>query len=687
MTNKKNTSINTLIFSSSANECEELASQLKNLGLAIRHEQIANSEKLNEQLKQKIWHLALFSSSMDNFPVKQALSLLKSQRTLLPAIYLANEYTEGKRLDMMRLGLNDCVDRENIDLLSWLIKREQKAVASELEAFEANKQILETSKRNELLLDSSKDAIAYIGEGMHIYTNPTYSERFGYDNDDLSALTIMDLIASSDTQKLKDLFKEQAESAEEVESLIQCKKEDGTEFEAMFIVSSAVYDEEPCLQLLVREVADQTELMEKLKEASSIDQVTGLLNRPAFVKKLTGAVESADETGLDSILYFIEIDGYQNYLSEFGISACDELLDSVAKWLTSQTPDDSSKGRISDSSFAILLSESDSLPSELARLLCQEVKNTSFEIAGQTIKITFSIGTVTTTENQLQAGKFLAQANAICNKVKNDGGDGFKIFNPTLDTLLNEKEKAIYDEFLEAKEAGNIKVLYQPMMPLKGSSNRQYLSFFRYLNEKGELILGDGIFSIFEKLGVDAEIDRLSIKTALKELADKDKNKRLKLFTKLSPGTLVTEDLLEWLLDAIEKAVIETNQVVLCVEADIAQSYLNRVKILSEALAGCDIGLCLNNIGVKDKELVAEVKPNYITLSGDFIDTLKSDGSEKVVSLTNITNQNKIMTVATKLEDASTLALIWPLGIDFAMGNYVSKPLESMNYDFTENDF
>lgn len=687
MTDNKKSSINTLILSSSANECEELASKLKNLGLAIRHQQITNTEKLNEKLKEKVWHLALFMSSLDNVPVQQAIALLKSQKTALPTIYLSSEYTEEKRLNMMRMGVSDCLDRENIDLLSWIIKREQKMVESQLEAFDANKQILETSKRNELLLDSSKDAIAYIAEGMHIYTNPTYSERFGYDSDDLIALTLMDLVTASDTQKLKDLFKKQKDSGEEVEAIINCKREDGTEFESSFIVSSAVYDEEPCMQLLVREIADQTELMEKLKEANSTDPVTGLLNRPALLKKLSQAVTHADETGIDSILYFVSIDGYQNYLTEFGIAACDELLVSVAQWLSNNTPKDSEKGRISDSSFAILLNDSDNLPSELARNLCKEVKNTSFEIAGQTINITFSIGTVTTTENQLKADKFLAQANAICNKVKSDGGDGFKIFNPTLDTLLNEKEKAIYDEFVEAKEAGNVKVLYQPMMPLKGSSNKQYLSFFRYLNKEGQLTLGEGIFDIFEKLGVDAEMDKLSIKTALKELVSKDKDKRLKLFAKLSPGTLVTEDLLEWLLDAIEKAVIETNQVVLCIEAEVAHSYLNRVKVLREALSDCDIGLCINNVSKTDKELISSVKPNYITLSGDFIDIIKSDGSEEVTSLTNITNQNKIMTIVTKLEDASTLALIWPLGIDFAMGNYVSKPLEGMNYDFTENDF
>lgn len=687
MTIKKQTSINTLIFSSSANHCEEISSHLKNLGLAIRHQQIDNSETLSDQINGKLWHLAIFSSELENFPVKQAIPMLTKQKTIIPTIYLAKDFSESKRLDMMRMGLSDCIAYENYDLLAWVIKRDQKMVASQLAEFDANKLVIETSKRNELLLDSSKDAIAYIAEGMHIYTNPTYSERFGYDNDDLGALTVMDMISSDATQNLKALFKKQSETGEEVEAVMQCRRHDDTEFEANFIISSAVYDEEECLQLLVREVADQTELMAKLKEVSSTDQVTGLLNRPALVKKLTQAVAHSEESGIDAILYFLEIDNFQQYQSEFGIAACDELLSGLGQWLNKTCPEQAKKGRINDSSFAVLLTESDSLPSELARKISSEIKDASFEISGQTINITLSIGTVTTTENQLEAGKLLAQAQAVCDKVKADGGDGFKIFNPTLDTLLTEQEKIIYDEFIEAKEANNIRILYQPMMPLKGSSNRQYLSFFRYLNNAGELILGDGIFSIFEKLGIDSEMDRLSIKTALQELAGKDKDKRLKLFSKLSPGTLVTEDLIEWLLDKIEKAEIETNQVVLCIEAETVNSYVNRVILLREALTDCQIGLCINNVGKTHKELLSSVKPNYITLSGDFIETIKTEGTEKVIGLTNAAQQNNIMTIATKLEDASTLAMIWPLGVDFAMGNYVSKPIKNMNYDFTENDF
>lgn len=684
---KTKQSINTIVFSSSANEAEELASQLKNQGLAIRHQLVDNSESLSEALKSKTWQLAVFLEELERLPTPQALSMLKQQKSALPAIFLCQDYSIQKRLEIMKQGLFDCIPDTELELLALIIKRDQRMVSSEIAQITAEKLVSETSKRNELLLDSSKDAIAYIAEGMHIYTNPTYSERFSYDEDDLIALTIMDLVSAEDSQKVKDLFKKQKESGEEVEATIRGLRQDGTDFEANFIVSSAIYDDEECHQLLVREIADDAELLEKLKEVSSIDQITGLLNRPSMLKKMTAALESSSETGIDAILYFISIDNMQDYQNDFGIAACDELLEGVANWLKENTPENSNKARINDSSFSVLLSDSEALPSELARSLCDDIKKASFEVAGQTVNITFSVGTVTTSDSKLEAGKLLAQANAFCNKVRADGGDGFKIFNPAVDSLLSDKEKKIHDEFVAAKEAGNIRAIYQPMMALKGSSNRQYLSFFRYINEKGELTLGDGIFDIFEKLGVDSEIDRLSIKAALSEMAESERDKRLKLFVKLSPGSLVSEDLIEWLLNKVENTVIETNQLVICIEAQVAHSYLNRVQLLSDALKKCNIGLCINSVEIADSSLVEKLKPNYLTLNDNFLEVIKEEGTEKVLTLTNMAAENQIMTIVTKLEDASTLAQIWPLGIDFAMGNYVSKPLRSMNYDFTENDF
>ena len=62
------------------------------------------------------------------------------------------------------------------------IRRELDSLIDRKKLHRLEIQIRDTEHRCELLLDSSKDAIAYISEGMHIYANSSYLQFLGYDD-------------------------------------------------------------------------------------------------------------------------------------------------------------------------------------------------------------------------------------------------------------------------------------------------------------------------------------------------------------------------------------------------------------------------------------------------------------------------------------------------------------------------
>lgn len=680
--------INTLIFSNSVNTSEQVASHLKNQGLAIRHHVIDNSESLKSALDERQWQIALFLNELENLNVQQGLALLSTQALPVSSIMLSDNYNEELRFTMLAKGVKDCIPSSSLDLLTLIVKREQLFIKANSELASANKEVIETSKRNELLLDSSKDAIAYVHEGMHIYTNPAYSERFDYDEDEIIVMSLMDMIAPEDTDKIKALLKKQAQSDEEVSEILKGKKADGTTFEANFILSSAIYDEEHCVQLLVREVADQSELMQKLKEASEVDQISGAMNRPAFMQHFIEAVHKSRETGIDAFLYFIEIDNFVNYRKDFGIAACDELLRGISDWLKSLINNKAAIGRISDSSFAIIVADSDSMPSDLARNITNGIQEQLFQIAGQTIKITLSIGAVTCADNDFEPTKLMVQATGVCHSVQEKGGNDFKIFNPSVDSLLSDTEKSIYDEFVLARESGHITLFYQPMMSLKGSPETMYMCYLRYQDKTGRWVLQPGIFEIFEKLGIDADIDKVTFKHCLKMLMkEKAEGKKTRLFLSLNPNTLLREDLVDWIKSMVTKSTIDPSNLVLTINNKDASSYLKKVQELRASFAEKGIRFCLSGINIGDTELIQEIGPHYITFNGDLLETLKNEGNEKVIPLINAGKHIEAKTIITRLEDASALAQVWPLGIEFAMGNYVSKPLPKLSYDFADSDF
>ncbi|GAA4357565.1 cyclic di-GMP-binding protein FimX [Kangiella marina] len=658
------------------------------MGLPVRHQVVTDSEQLKEATDAKHWQQAIFIDVLDNLPIKQVLSQLKKQPITVPAVMLANEYDEEKRLEFLAQGLKDYIPAKSLDLLTMVVKREQQLVTSLQSLEQANKLVYETNKRNELLLDSSKDAIAYIHEGMHIYTNPTYIKRFGYEEDEVIVMSIMDMISDEDKDKVKALLKRQAQEGTEVSEVLKGKTASGEEFEADFIISSAIYDDEECVQLLVRDIGDQQELMKKLKEVSQIDQVTGALNRPAFMEHFTKSVEAAREAKHNAVLYMIEIDKFTNYRSKFGIADCDVLLKDVATWLRDSCDSSDVIGRISDSSFGLMLSATDKPPTELPKKLLKDVESQLFEVSGQTLKVTFSIGGVPCTDNEVEPSKLLLHATTAAHNLQEQGGNNFQIFNPSIDSLLNDEERKIYEEFSLAREESNMTLFYQPMMSLKGSPNKQYMCYFRYKLKDGSWGLGEDIFPIFEKVGIDADIDRVTIKHALKMLAkDKAENNSNKLYVALSPNSLLRDDLHKWLEKLIGVAGIDSANLVLALKGHTAQTYLKKVIELKASLRKLGVPFCLSGVETDNAELVRSIKPNIVSFAPNFIDTLKEHGADKVQQVIKAAADIEAKTIISNLEDASTLAQIWPLGIDFVMGNYVSKPISKLNYDFADSDF
>lgn len=684
----KQSPINTIIFSSSPNDSEQVASHLKNMGLPIRHQVISDSEQLKDALQTKHWQQALFINELDNLPIKLALKQLRSQPYAVPAVLLSSSYSEEKRFEMIAQGLKDCIPVKSLDLLALLVKREQQLVGSLQSLEQANKIVYETNKRNELLLDSSKDAIAYIHDGMHIYTNPTYIKRFGYEEDEIIVMTIMDIIADDDKDKIKALLKRQAQEGTEVSEVLKGKTASGEEFEADFIISSAIYDDEDCVQLLVRDIGDQQELIKKLKEVSQIDQVTGALNRPAFMEHLEQAIHTTRSNKQEALLYLVEIDKFTDYRSKFGIADCDVLLKDAADWLRDHVDSSDVIGRISDSSFAILLSNTEKAPTELPKRLCQEIEQQLFEVSGQTLKVTFSIGGVPSKGNDVEPSKLLLHATTVAHNLQEEGGNKYQIFNPSIDSLLNEKERKIYEEFTLAREEGKMTLFYQPMMSLKGSPKKQYMCYFRYQLKNGGWGLGEDIFPIFEKIGIDAEIDKITLKHSLKVLAkDKSNGNDNKLFLALNPNTLLREDLENWLSKLVAASGINSENLILTLKGHIAKTYLKKVVELKSSLKKIGVPFCLSGIDIEDAELVSSIKPQFVAFAPSFIETLKEGGAEKVQSVIDAAADIEARTIISNLEDASTLAQIWPLGIDFVMGNYVSKPIPKLNYDFADSDF
>jgi len=74
--------------------------------------------------------------------------------------------------------------------------------------------------------------------------------------------------------------------------------------------------------------------------------------------------------------------------------------------------------------------------------------------------------------------------------------------------------------------------------------------------------------------------------------------------------------------------------------------------------------------------LLAQLPANYIKIDGTLMQGLAVDPAtqQKVRELVDQARSQSVKTIAERVEDANTMAVLWQLGIEFIQGYFVNEP-------------
>ena len=365
--------IRLLIAHDSQDEAEQLMNALRNAGKATRAELALTEDDLVKALKSGTWELVLSRPSFGGADYKTALGHIHRLGKAVPLMVLVDDFDLKLMREMLEAGARAVVPAGDRDLMMLLIERQVEYLRLRKELQHTQLALHQAEKRLSTLMDQSRDAIAYVVDGMHIHANDVYLEMFGYESaDDLAGVPIMDMVSAADHEKLKKLLRSRAQDETQTHEL-QCKGVDlnGKEFDATFVFSASTYDGEACTQIVIRSAGvDESVLQEKLQEISQTDQVTGLFNRGWFMEKVDDALAEAVRSGQMSAVCIVRIDDFEQHQTNIGIDGADELLRLVAQHLKEKAGEGASLARISGEDIGILKAAHDiDEASELAESL------------------------------------------------------------------------------------------------------------------------------------------------------------------------------------------------------------------------------------------------------------------------------------------------------------------------------
>ncbi len=691
-----NETIRLLILNDSREEAERLISMLHNAGRPNRAQHVANEETLAKLLQEQAWDLLIGHDQTTSISPTAAAKQIRRLNRDVPIILLTDDETGAAVVEGMKLGASDVVRLDEDQHLLMVIQRELENREQRQLRRLADRRFREAERRSQQLLDSSRDAIAYVQDGLYLYANESFAELFGYDDkDEIDCLPIMDMVAEKDQKTLKSFLKDFTLKGDEAETTrleFEGVRHDGKTTHINLEVARATFDEEACIQFLARarQAEHSEELEAQINEIKWQDLATGLYNRQYLVEHLEKLIDSeSEQSGHESSLIYIDIDNYADQVhASFGLAGADIVLGDLAALLREKIQEKELLTRFGDSTFTLLIPDitADSAVAR-AEQLRQAIEDHIVDVEGKTLQLTASIGLSLINDTSSSAEAVIDQAINAADKVRlEDKGNAVRLYEPEM-TADERQERDIATEVQHALDNDRFRLLFQPIIALRGAGEEYYEVLLRMLNDQGEDLAPKQFLETAAKMGVSGKIDRWAILESIKMLSQhRAKGNKTKLILNLSRQSLCDESLPPWLTVAFKAAKLPSDSIVFqASEVDIT-NHLNAAKAFAESLKKLNTQMSISGFGcsLNPFNVFKHVDLGIVKVDGSFTQDIQDNNEQPdtLIGLIKNLNEENVVTIVPFVENASVLATLWQAGVHYIQGHYLQEPSDSMSYDF-----
>ncbi|MFI8689162.1 EAL domain-containing protein [Stutzerimonas kunmingensis] len=680
--------IRLLILEDSQNEAERLVSLFRNAGQATRVHRLTSSDDLTEAMKQT-WDLLINAPQSENLAPSEAISAIRRQAKDIPILQLTAGNDAEAITEALMLGAQDALPQGEDEWLLLVANRELANLEERRARRSAEVALREAEKRCQLLLDSSVDAIAYVHDGMHIYANRAYLELFGYgDVEDLEGMPMIDLISGADQSRFKTFLKNYQSMEGSAELACGGVRADGDTLKTRMHFSPAAYDGEPCIQVVIRAENDSAEL-QKLREISSQDPVTGLLNRNSFLEVLDTAVERAVNASQPASLAYIRVDRFAALQADIGLTDSDQLLNQLATLLRGHFPGEAQLARFADDVFAVL--QPGVIPQQAEpelRKLLTKVEGQLLDVGGRTVQTTLSIGVAGLDEKTAKAQDAIERAHRCADELSD--GNALKLYNPADELAAAANRGDIVAMLKQALESNSFRLLFQPIISLRGDSFEHYEVLLRLLDPQGVEVPPNEFLSTAADAGLAAKIDRWVILNSIKLLAEhRAKGHRTRLFLHLSAASIQDPSLLPWLGVVLKASRLPGDSLAFEFGEADAVAYLKPAKALAQGLNGLGCRTALAQFGcvLNPFNTLKHLDAEFIKVDGSYTqDLTRQENQEALKALLAELHEQQKQSIVPFVESATVLATLWQAGVSYIQGHYLQGPSQSMDYDFASDE-
>jgi diguanylate cyclase (GGDEF)-like protein len=420
------------------------------------------------------------------------------------------------------------------------------------------------------------------------------------------------------------------------------------------------------------------EVSTALSQVTLLDPLTQLLNDFSFNQTLARIINKAGPEEVFALLN-LDLDHFKRINDSLGYSAGDDLLIQSAQRI-SAVLDESIHVARQGNEFLVLISEAHHGQSEDLAMRLLEQLQPPFNISGQQIGMTLSIGIAHYPQDGRSANELLRNAGLAVGQCKRNGRNRFLRFAPELQKQA-EETLHLEQDLRQAIAEGTLEVHYQPIVTSNAHKTASLEALVRWRHPTLGPISPDRFVHVAELSGQIGELDNWVMRRACQDLKTLRElgYSQLRVAVNCSPLNLTDRLLPEKVENALKEVGLPSEALTLELTENALMHNLNLAIELLERIRKLGVKVSIDDFGSGYSSLAYLSKFRVDTLKVDrsFIRDIPSQQTDMDITAAIIAMAHKLQlkVVAEGVETPDQLNFLRENNCDFIQGYLFSRPL------------
>jgi diguanylate cyclase (GGDEF)-like protein/PAS domain S-box-containing protein len=599
----------------------------------------------------------------------------------------------GRSITRPLLSLKDAAARFGSDDLSHRIPVSGGDELAELgNAFNAMAGSLQNSRaelhereqRFRALVHHASDVFTVIGADAVVrYQSPAIEQVLGYPAEGIIGTSFLDLVEPDDQDIARQLFeRSQLRPGVPTVGEVRMRPLEDEQAPRRFEMTTTDLLGDPTVRGLVlnyRDITERALYEERLAQQAFHDALTSLPNRALFQDRLEHALRQRGQT---LGLLFVDLDHFKVVNDSLGHDAGDQLLCDVAQRLAGCLRDGDTLARLGGDEFTVLLP--DIADAQDAVTVAQRIERQlepPFELPGQSIFVTASIGIATGVALQDRSEALLRDADAAMYEAKARGRARHAEFDTTMHTRAVTR-LAIETDLRRAIDNDQLELHYQPIKWLDGNQIVGVEALVRWRRSDGTLVPPGEFIPVAEETGLIRPIGRWVMHEACQQLvrwrSDLPQAAGLSMGVNVSARQLQDASLIEDVESALRETGLDPGSLILELTESAVVEHLEGASATLQRLRWMSVQLALDDFGTGYSSLssLSRMPLDILKIDQSFVARLDQDaeGRAIVYAIISLATALGVRVTGEGIETASQLSALIELNCNHGQGFLLGKP-------------